>query len=123
VRCSRRRLGLGRDPVADRADRRGLVFPEHDREALVERVRRLRESPEQRRRLATAGRSAVERMFSVPAATDSLERLLAARSTGVMVASGGARLNLGHSPPFRPLGLPLGQVRTPRLGRQAERAS
>jgi glycosyltransferase involved in cell wall biosynthesis len=55
----------------------GLVFPEGDRAALVERLVRLRDSPELRQSLATEGRSAVERLFSVAAATDSLERLLA----------------------------------------------
>ena len=54
----------------------GLVFPEGDREALAERLGRLRDSPELRLRLAATGRASVERMFSVPAATDSLERLL-----------------------------------------------
>jgi glycosyltransferase involved in cell wall biosynthesis len=54
----------------------GLVFPEGDREALAERLARLRDSPALRERLAVSGRAAVERMFSVPAATDSLERLL-----------------------------------------------
>jgi glycosyltransferase involved in cell wall biosynthesis len=56
----------------------GLVFPEGDRAALTERLQRLRSSPELGRSLAAAGRSAVERLFSVPAATDSLERLLVA---------------------------------------------
>jgi glycosyltransferase involved in cell wall biosynthesis len=54
----------------------GLVFPEGDSEALVARLTELREQPELRRELARAGRAAVERLFSVPAATDALERLL-----------------------------------------------
>jgi glycosyltransferase involved in cell wall biosynthesis len=54
----------------------GIVFPEGDVGALAERLTRLRESPALRQSLATAGRGAVERLFSVPAATDSLERLL-----------------------------------------------
>jgi glycosyltransferase involved in cell wall biosynthesis len=54
----------------------GLTFPEGDRDALAERLRRLREAPELRRQLAATGRAAVERLFSVPAATDQLERLL-----------------------------------------------
>ena len=55
----------------------GLVFPEGDSEALARRLAELREAPELRRRLAKTGRAAVERLFSVPAATDQLERLLA----------------------------------------------
>jgi glycosyltransferase involved in cell wall biosynthesis len=54
----------------------GLVFPEGDSAALAERLESLAASPQLRARLATAGRAAVERLFSVPAATDSLERLL-----------------------------------------------
>jgi glycosyltransferase involved in cell wall biosynthesis len=60
----------------------GLIFPEGDREALARQLEELRQHPELRARLAGAGRAAVERLFSVPAATDALERLLraAARS-------------------------------------------
>ncbi|HEX4466477.1 MAG TPA: glycosyltransferase family 4 protein [Solirubrobacteraceae bacterium] len=54
----------------------GLVFGEGDREALADRLRELRAAPDLRRALATAGRSSVERLFSVPAATDALERML-----------------------------------------------
>jgi glycosyltransferase involved in cell wall biosynthesis len=54
----------------------GLVFPEGDVEALTARLNDLRDSPELRRELATRGRAAVQRLFSVPAATDQLERLL-----------------------------------------------
>lgn len=54
----------------------GLVFPEGDPTALAAALARLREAPELRRRLASAGRAAVERLFSVPAATDALERML-----------------------------------------------
>jgi glycosyltransferase involved in cell wall biosynthesis len=54
----------------------GLTFPEGDIEALAARLRELREAPELRRSLAAAGRAAVERRFTVPAATDPLERLL-----------------------------------------------
>jgi glycosyltransferase involved in cell wall biosynthesis len=54
----------------------GLVFPEGDRDALAARLIELRESPELRKSLAARGRAAVERLFSVPAATDQLERLL-----------------------------------------------
>jgi glycosyltransferase involved in cell wall biosynthesis len=54
----------------------GLVFPEGDSEALAARLAELRAAPELRRKLAEHGRAAVERLFSVPAATDQLERLL-----------------------------------------------
>jgi glycosyltransferase involved in cell wall biosynthesis len=54
----------------------GLVFPEGDRDALAAALGRLRAAPELRRELAASGREAVERLFSVSAATDSLERLL-----------------------------------------------
>jgi glycosyltransferase involved in cell wall biosynthesis len=54
----------------------GLVFPEGDRDALAAQLARLRQQPELCSRLAATGRAAVERLFSVPAATDSLERLL-----------------------------------------------
>lgn len=54
----------------------GLTFPEGDRRALAERLRQLREDPQLRARLARAGRESVERLFTVPAATDALERLL-----------------------------------------------
>lgn len=54
----------------------GLVFPEGDRDALAGRLRELREAPERRAQLAASGRAAVERLFSVTAATDALERLL-----------------------------------------------
>jgi glycosyltransferase involved in cell wall biosynthesis len=54
----------------------GLVFPEGDREALAGRLRELRAEPDRRSALAVAGRSSVERLFSVPAATDALERML-----------------------------------------------
>jgi glycosyltransferase involved in cell wall biosynthesis len=55
----------------------GLVFAEGDSEALRVHLSALRESPELRRRLAESGRATVERLFSVAAATDPLERLLA----------------------------------------------
>jgi glycosyltransferase involved in cell wall biosynthesis len=54
----------------------GLVFPEGDRAALAGRLGELRAEPALRRQLADTGRATVERLFSVPAATDSLERLL-----------------------------------------------
>jgi glycosyltransferase involved in cell wall biosynthesis len=54
----------------------GLIFPEGDPAALTSQLNRLRASPELREQLASTGRAAVERLFSVPAATDALERLL-----------------------------------------------
>jgi glycosyltransferase involved in cell wall biosynthesis len=56
----------------------GLVFPEGDVAALAARLAELRASPELRARLAERGREAVQRLFTVPAATDALERLLEA---------------------------------------------
>jgi glycosyltransferase involved in cell wall biosynthesis len=54
----------------------GLTFPEGDQEALAERLGRLREQPALRMRLAETGRAAAQRLFSVAAATDRLERML-----------------------------------------------
>jgi glycosyltransferase involved in cell wall biosynthesis len=54
----------------------GLVFPEGDVAALAARLAELRRSPALRSELARTGREAVERNFTVPAATDQLERLL-----------------------------------------------
>jgi glycosyltransferase involved in cell wall biosynthesis len=54
----------------------GLVFAEGDVAALTARLRQLRDEPRLRASLAAAGRAAVERLFTVPAATDALERLL-----------------------------------------------
>jgi glycosyltransferase involved in cell wall biosynthesis len=54
----------------------GLIFPEGDVEALARLLAELRGSPERRLHLAARGRAAVERLFSVPAATDRLEDLL-----------------------------------------------
>jgi glycosyltransferase involved in cell wall biosynthesis len=65
----------------------GLVFAEGDSGALAGRLLELREQPELRRRLAENGRAAVARLFSVPAATDPLERLLA----GAAASRGPAR--------------------------------
>ena len=55
----------------------GLTFPEGDVEALAAAIARLRASAELRRELADRGRSEVARRFTVPAATDALESLLA----------------------------------------------
>ncbi len=55
----------------------GLTFPEGDSHALAARLAELRGDSELRARLARDGRAAVERLFTVPAATDALERLLA----------------------------------------------
>jgi glycosyltransferase involved in cell wall biosynthesis len=54
----------------------GLVFPEGDSAALAGRLDELRADPTLRSRLAAAGRLSVEQLFSVPAATDPLERML-----------------------------------------------
>jgi glycosyltransferase involved in cell wall biosynthesis len=54
----------------------GLTFPEGDAAALAERLQRLREDPALRERLARAGREQVERLFTVSAATDPLERMI-----------------------------------------------
>jgi len=55
----------------------GLTYPEGDSAALAAQLQRLREQPELRERLASTGRAAVERLFTVAAATDALELLLA----------------------------------------------
>jgi glycosyltransferase involved in cell wall biosynthesis len=55
----------------------GLVFPEGDSDRLAEHLNTLRATPALRRELAARGRAAVEKHFSVPAAADPLERLLA----------------------------------------------
>jgi glycosyltransferase involved in cell wall biosynthesis len=55
----------------------GLTFPEGDSAALAERLARLREDPALRARLAAAGRAKVEQLFTVSAATDPLERMIA----------------------------------------------
>jgi glycosyltransferase involved in cell wall biosynthesis len=54
----------------------GLVFPEGDPQQLGARLLELREQPALRAELAASGRAAVERLFTVSAATDALERLL-----------------------------------------------
>jgi len=59
----------------------GLVFPEGDHESLARRLVELREQPALRRQLADSGRLAVEGLFSVAAATDSLEGMLVRAAT------------------------------------------
>jgi glycosyltransferase involved in cell wall biosynthesis len=54
----------------------GLVFDEGDVAGLAEQLNRLRDSPPLRRALAATGRDSVERLFSVSAAADPLERML-----------------------------------------------
>jgi glycosyltransferase involved in cell wall biosynthesis len=56
----------------------GLVFPEGDVQALADRLGELRANTALRQQLAANGRAVVERLFSVPAATDGLEHLLLA---------------------------------------------
>jgi glycosyltransferase involved in cell wall biosynthesis len=55
----------------------GLVFPEGDADALAGQLTRLRNEPALRKQLASTGQASVRRLFSVPATTDPLERLLA----------------------------------------------
>ncbi len=54
----------------------GIVFEEGNVAGLSAALGRLRAEPGLRSSLAAAGRANVERMFTVPAATDALERLL-----------------------------------------------
>jgi glycosyltransferase involved in cell wall biosynthesis len=54
----------------------GLIFSEGDCDMLAERLATLRADPALRRHLAATGRDAVERLFTVSAATDQLERML-----------------------------------------------
>lgn len=54
----------------------GLVFPESDVQALAAALCKLRDSPSLREEFARKGRAAVERLFTVSAATDPLERML-----------------------------------------------
>jgi glycosyltransferase involved in cell wall biosynthesis len=54
----------------------GLVFAEGDHAMLAAHLRRLREDPALRTQLAETGRASVERLFTVAAATDPLERML-----------------------------------------------
>jgi glycosyltransferase involved in cell wall biosynthesis len=61
----------------------GLVFPEGDVQALARQITRLRSEPALRRRLADTGRASVHRLFSLAAATDPLERLLAQAAADV----------------------------------------
>jgi glycosyltransferase involved in cell wall biosynthesis len=58
----------------------GLTFPEGDHDKLAEQLAKLRSDTFLRRRLSSAGRGAVEKLFSVPAATDPLERMLISAS-------------------------------------------
>jgi glycosyltransferase involved in cell wall biosynthesis len=60
----------------------GLVFGEGDAGALARQLARLRDDPALREQLARTGRASVHRLFSVPAATDPLERLLADAAAG-----------------------------------------
>jgi glycosyltransferase involved in cell wall biosynthesis len=64
----------------------GLVFGEGDVPALAAALARLRDQPELRERLARDGGEAVRRHFTVAAATDPLERMLA-DAAGVPVAA------------------------------------
>ena len=55
------------------------MFPEGDAKRSPRHSTELRDAPELRRQLADAGRAVVERLFSVPAATDPLERCCCTR--------------------------------------------
>ncbi|HSZ14978.1 MAG TPA: glycosyltransferase family 4 protein [Solirubrobacteraceae bacterium] len=72
----------------------GLTFPEGQPQLLAKQLRALREDPELGARLANTGRAAVERLFTVPAATDPLERMLTdavrSRQPAAHTARGGA---------------------------------
>ncbi len=65
----------------------GVTFPEGRPELLAEQLQRLRDDPALRSRLASSGRAAVERLFTVPAATDPLEGML----TGALESRAAAR--------------------------------
>jgi glycosyltransferase involved in cell wall biosynthesis len=69
----------------------GLVFPEGDRGKLAERLSALRDDPPLRERLAASGKESVERLFTVSAATDPLERLLLDSLPGAHTARYGTR--------------------------------
>jgi glycosyltransferase involved in cell wall biosynthesis len=60
----------------------GLVFAEGDVPALAAALTRLREEPALRERLASEGGAAVQRLFTVAAATNPLERLLTDAAEG-----------------------------------------
>ncbi len=77
----------------------GLIFREGDSEMLADRLRRLRESPALRERLARTGRDAVEKLCSVSAATDRLEFLL---TNAAATRGPDARTDRGALPPFPP---------------------
>jgi glycosyltransferase involved in cell wall biosynthesis len=64
----------------------GLTFPEGDVGALAMALTRMRDEPELRRTMAARGRREVERNFSVPAATDSLEALLSSAARRTLAA-------------------------------------
>jgi glycosyltransferase involved in cell wall biosynthesis len=77
----------------------GLVFEEGDVEGLAAALAKLRDEPELRAALARSGRETVERMFTVPAATDALERLLLGARRGCDSAAGRGR---GEAAPCDP---------------------
>jgi len=54
----------------------GVIFPEGDADALRRTLVTLKDDPERRDRLATAGRAAVEARFSVPAVAQALSAAL-----------------------------------------------
>ncbi len=77
----------------------GLVFAEGDVPALAAALEKLREQPELREALARAGREAVERTFTVAAATDPLERMLV---TALELSAAGSGTARGAGAPSAP---------------------
>jgi glycosyltransferase involved in cell wall biosynthesis len=59
----------------------GLVFREGDSADLASQLAKFRNEPELREQLAKTGRENVERLFSLPAATDALEALIERAAT------------------------------------------
>ena len=76
VRRAGGRLGLGRDPVADRADRRWADLSRGRQPGAGRAIERAARVTRAAPAVGEQGRAAVERLFSVPAATDAFERLL-----------------------------------------------
>jgi glycosyltransferase involved in cell wall biosynthesis len=78
----------------------GVTFPEGDVGALAGELARLRSDAPLRERLAARGRAQVQRLFTVPAATDALEDLLA-RALPARVRRPAAGAQAGRLPAAR----------------------
>jgi glycosyltransferase involved in cell wall biosynthesis len=65
----------------------GLVYPEGDVNSLAARLDELRRDPTQRRQLATRGRTAALRLFSLSAVGDALEALVTAAAASSPLAA------------------------------------